>query len=448
VHQPSEHELREEATALLRELLRIDTSNPPGGETPAAALLARYLERHGVECELIARDPGRANLVARIRGHGTGPSLALLGHTDVVPAEDPGSWTHPPFAGHLDDAGYVWGRGAADMKNELATRVVAMAALARAGARPNGDLVLIAEADEEDGREAVGMRWLVEARPDIATDYALNEGSAERLELRDGRIVIPFTVGEKGACAAVVTALGEAGPTSLPHAGENAVPLLARLIDRLAAYEPRRRTTPETAAALDVLAPGPGTLDERLARAVDLHPMLRDLLVPLYATTIAPTRLHGSSALNVMPGRASVECDCRPVAGTPVEELRAELAAALGDDIPHEIDYPEPLTGGSVSSFETPLADACRDWFARYDPGAALVPMICNGFTDSHYLREAFGTVAYGIWPIRHTPSEVLAEGVHGRDERIHVDDLGYATAFHLDVCGAIGRLERAPKGV
>lgn len=439
---PTEAELRAEATALLRDLLRIDTSNPPGGETPAAALLARYLEGHGVECELIARDPARANLVARIRGHGTGPSLALLGHTDVVPADDPQAWTHPPFAGHVDDAGYIWGRGAADMKNELATRAAAMAALARAGFRGNGDLVLIAEADEEDGSEAVGMRWLVEARPDLATDYALNEGSAERLGLRDGRTVIPVTVGEKGACAAVVSAIGEAGPTSVPHAGANAVPLLARLIDRLATYAPRRRLTPTTAAALTVLAGEDGSLDERLARAVELHPMLRDLLVPLYATTIAPTRLEGSTALNVMPARASVECDCRPVAGASIDELRAELGEALGDDIPYEITYPEPLTGGSVSPFETPLADACRAWFARNDPGATLFPTICNGFTDSHYLREAFGTIAYGIWPIRHTPNEVLAEGVHGRDERVHVDDLGYAAAFHVDVCQAIGRLE------
>ncbi len=441
MRMPNDHELRNEATALLRDLLRIDTGNPPGGETPAAALLARYLEAHGVECELIARDPARANLVARIHGHGTGPSLALVGHTDVVPADDPEAWTHPPFAGHVDGAGYIWGRGAADMKNELATRAVAMAVLGRAGFRGNGDLVLIAEADEEDGTEAVGLHWLVEARPDIATDYALNEGSAERLELRDGRTVIPITVGEKGACAAVVTALGEAGPTSLPHAGRNAVPPLARLIDRLAAYEPRRRTTPTTAAALDILAGAAGSLDERLAAAVELHPMLRDLLVPLYATTIAPTRLHGSTALNVMPARASVECDCRPVAGTSIDDLRAELAAALGDDIPHEITYPEPLTGGSVSAFESPLADACREWFGRRDPDATLLPMICNGFTDSHYLREAFGTVAYGIWPIRHTPNEVLAEGMHGRDERIHVDDLGYATAFHVEVCQAIGRL-------
>jgi acetylornithine deacetylase/succinyl-diaminopimelate desuccinylase-like protein len=443
VHLPGERELRDEAAALLRELLRIDTSNPPGGETPAAEVVAGYLDRHGVECELVARDPRRANLVARVRGRGTGPSLALLGHTDVVPADDPRSWRHPPFAGVLDDAGFIWGRGAADMKNELATRAVAVAAIARAGVRPNGDLLLIAEADEEDGSEAVGMRWLVSARPDIATDYALNEGSAERLELRDGRTVIPVSVGEKGACAAVVTALGEAGPTSLPHAGANAVPLLARLIERLAAYRPRLRETPATAPALDLLAGRGGTLAERLERAVGLHPLLGDLLAPLYATTIAPTRLHGSGALNVMPARASVECDCRPVPGASIEELSAELAAALGGDVPYELEFPEPLTGGSVSAWDTPLADACRDWFARRDPGATLVPIVCNGFTDSHHLREAFGTVAYGIWPVRHTPAEVLAAGVHGRDERVHVDDLGYAAAFHLDVCLTVGRLER-----
>ena len=145
-------------------------------------MLRDYLERNGVACELIARDPARANLVARIRGTADGPSLMLLGHTDVVPAE-PSEWRHPPFAGHLDDAGYVWGRGAADMKNEVATRAVAIAQLARSGWRGTGDLLFVAVADEEDGSEHAGMRWLVEARPDLATDYVINEGGAERLVL-------------------------------------------------------------------------------------------------------------------------------------------------------------------------------------------------------------------------------------------------------------------------
>jgi acetylornithine deacetylase/succinyl-diaminopimelate desuccinylase-like protein len=150
----AERDLRDETAALLRDLLRVDTTNPPGNETAAATLLKDYLEASGVHCELIARDPDCANLVARIPGTGDGPSLALLGHTDVVPAE-PAGWQHPPFAGHLDDDSYIWGRGAIDMKNETASRAVALAVLARSGFRPRGDLLLIAEADEENGADVV-----------------------------------------------------------------------------------------------------------------------------------------------------------------------------------------------------------------------------------------------------------------------------------------------------
>ena len=197
-----ERDLRDETTALLRDLIRIDTTNPPGRETAAATLLQDYLEASGVECELVARDPDRANLVARIRGTGDGPSLALLGHTDVVPA-DPAGWRHAPFSGHLDDEGYVWGRGAIDMKNETASRAVTLAFLARSGFEPRGDLVLIAEADEENGEDEVGLGWLVRERPDIATDYALNEGASERLALADGRTVVTINVGEKATLPAL-----------------------------------------------------------------------------------------------------------------------------------------------------------------------------------------------------------------------------------------------------
>src|SRR5262249_26909416 len=188
--------LHEEAIGLTRDLIRVDSSNPPGNETPAAMVLRNYLEANGIECELVARDPDRANLVARIPGTGTGPSLALVGHTDVVPA-DAQDWRRPPFSGEGDDDGYPWGRGALRMKNETATRAVAMAVLAREGYTPNGDLLYIAEADEEDGTHPVGMTWLVKERPDLATDYAINEGGGSRQVLADGRIVISICVGEK-----------------------------------------------------------------------------------------------------------------------------------------------------------------------------------------------------------------------------------------------------------
>jgi acetylornithine deacetylase/succinyl-diaminopimelate desuccinylase-like protein len=438
-----ERDLRDETTALLRDLLRVDTTNPPGRETAAATLLKAYLEAGGVECELVARDPDRANLVARIRGTGDGPSLALLGHTDVVPA-DPAGWQHPPFAGDLDDEGYVWGRGAVDMKNETASRAVALAVVARSGFQPRGDLMMIAEADEENGIEEVGLSWLVRERPDVRADFVLNEGASERLTLADGRTVVTVNVGEKATLPALVTALGRAAHASTPLAGANAVPRLATLIDRLAAYRPARRVLPETRALLEALVGEVGDgLDDAIDRAQSLHPAFAELVAPLFATTIAPTRLRGSDARNVMPARASVECDCRVLPGTTEAELEAELAAALGTDLPYEIDFLEPPNGGSISSIDTPLFDLCRRWVDANDPGAILLPTLCTGFTDSHFMRAAFGTVAYGFWPMRHTPYEVAAAGIHSVDERVHVDDLGYATRFHVEALREIGGFGR-----
>jgi acetylornithine deacetylase/succinyl-diaminopimelate desuccinylase-like protein len=436
-----ERALRDEAVALARDLIRVDTSNPPGRETAAAVVLQRYLEASGVACELVARDPDRANLIARIPGRGEGPSLALLGHTDVVPAaaED---WRHPPFAAHLDEDGWLWGRGAIDMKNETASRAVTMAVLARSGFQPGGDLVFVAEADEEDGVTGVGLNWLVRERPDIGTDYVLNEGASERLTLADGRVVVMINVGEKATLPALVTAIGQAAHASTPEAGANAVPRLATLIGRLAAYRPERRLLPQTRALLEALAGHvDGNLDAAIAHAQALHPAMPDIVGPLFSTTIAPTRLQGSQARNVMPGRATVDCDIRVVPGTTEADVRAELTAALGADLPYELDFPEPTTGGTVSPIGTPLYEVCRRFVADNDPGAILLPTMCTGFTDSHYMREAFGSVAYGFWPTRHTPYEVASAGVHSHDERIHIDDIGYATRFGVEACQAIGRL-------
>jgi acetylornithine deacetylase/succinyl-diaminopimelate desuccinylase-like protein len=430
--------LRDEATELLRALLRVDTSNPPGRETPAAWLLRDYLEANGVACDLVARDPDRANLVARIPGSGMGPSLMLLGHTDVVPAQAD-AWTHPPFAGVLDEAGYVWGRGACDMKNETATRAVAVAEIARCGMPLSGDLVFVAEADEEDGTNRVGMSWLVDERPDLATDYVLNEGAAERLLLDDGRTMVTLNVGEKAAATVRVTALGTPGHSSSPYGARHAVAALAELIGRLVDYRPRRRLLPATQAMLESLVGPVGEdLDADIARAGQLHRAFGDLLAPLFGTTIAPTRLHGSDALNVLPARASVDCDCRVLPGTTIDDLLAELRQALGDDVPYELDVLEPPTGGTLSPIASPLFDACRAFIEAHDPGAILLPTLCSGFTDSHYLRAAFGSVAYGFWPMRTTPYAIAAAGVHGHDERIHVDDLGYATMFHVQVCRSL----------
>src|SRR6476659_10880325 len=173
--------LRDEVTELLQELIRIDTTNPPGNETAAAEVLQAYLEESGAQVDLYARVPARANLVARIPGRGDGPTLLFLSHTDVVLA-DAAEWSADPFGGELRD-GSVWGRGALDRKGQVAASAVALATLAREGFEPAGDLVFTAVADEEVG-EGFGLPWLCAEHPDaVRTDYALNEGAGERIEL-------------------------------------------------------------------------------------------------------------------------------------------------------------------------------------------------------------------------------------------------------------------------
>ena len=180
-----ESDLRTETARLLAELIRIDTTNPPGNETPAAEHLAGYLAGAGVESDLRGRTPERANLVARLPGRGDGPTLMLLGHTDVVLA-DPDEWTVPPFAG-LDRDGQVWGRGALDMKGQVAAEAVAVATLAREGWAGEGDLIYCAVADEEVG-DGYGLPWMIEHHPDLVrADYVINEGGGERI-VHGGRV--------------------------------------------------------------------------------------------------------------------------------------------------------------------------------------------------------------------------------------------------------------------
>jgi acetylornithine deacetylase/succinyl-diaminopimelate desuccinylase-like protein len=429
-------DLSAEVLRVARDLIRIDTTN--GNETKAAAYLQDYLASAGVEAELVAKDPARANLVARLPGSGGATSLAYVGHLDVVPA-DPRDWRHPPFEAVVDDDGYLFGRGAVDMKNEVAARCVAVAELARSGFRPRGDLWLLMVADEEDGAADVGMRWLLEARPELRPDVAVNEGGGQRLELADGRVVLSLSVGEKGTQPVRVSAVGEAGHASMPTIGDNAVPRLGELLRRVGRGLPAREDSPLLPRTLEVLlGEVPADLDEAFARAAALHPMLAHSLPPLAGTTMAPTLLSGSAARNVMPARAWMELDCRILPGTLPDDVLRVVRERLGDDLVEGVDYelelPEAMVPGSASPADGPLPEAVSAFLAQSEPGAAVVPVLCTGYTDSSFLRAAGGTAAYGFSPFRTTPARVLDEGYHNADERVHVDDLGYSVAFHLDL--------------
>jgi acetylornithine deacetylase/succinyl-diaminopimelate desuccinylase-like protein len=431
--------LHDEVIEVARDLIRLDTTNARepglGNETRCAEYLQDYLGRHGIKAELVAREAHRANVVARIPGADAGAeSLALVGHTDVVPC-DPRDWTHPPFAGVVDDDGWLWGRGAVDMKNEVAARAVAMAELARSGFRPRGDLWFIAVADEEDGFADVGMRWLLEERPDIRPTHSVNEGGGERLPLSDGREMIGYSVGEKGTLPVQATAVGEAGHASVPTLGRNAVPLLARLLPRLGDGLPDPAPAPEAVAMLRaLLGRDEPDLSKALAEADRLYDGLGDTIQALMGSTMAPTMLWASNKRNVMPARATAEVDIRILPGTSHADVESRVRSALGDDIAYELAWPEAMVPASSSPVDGVVPAAIAAFLAsEADPGT-LMPTLCTGFTDSNFLRAAGGTQAYGFSPFRATPYDVLEAGFHNANERVHVDDLLLSTRFHIDL--------------
>src|SRR5919201_427885 len=244
--------LRDEVAELLQGLIRLDTVNPPGNETAAAELLRDYLAGHGVACELYARVPQRANLVARIPGSGGGPSLCLLSHTDTVLA-DPGEWQVDPWSGELRD-GEIWGRGALDMKGHVAAAAVALASLAREGFRPAGDLIFAACADEEVGEgEQFGVAWLCDSHPEaIEAEYAINEGAGDRVSL-DGRAVYLCSTAEKRSAPLMLSVLGRSGHASMPGIADNALVRAGALLTRLGTTQPPRVYGPETEAFVEAM---------------------------------------------------------------------------------------------------------------------------------------------------------------------------------------------------
>jgi acetylornithine deacetylase/succinyl-diaminopimelate desuccinylase-like protein len=430
----------DEVIEIARELIRVDTTN--GNETAAAEVIAaRLAEAASIECEIVARDPRRGNLVARLPGRGDGPTVALVGHLDVVPAVA-GDWTHHPFAADIDDDGFLFGRGALDMKGEVAIRTATLLRLAREGFQPSGDLLLVMAADEEDGSAEVGMSWLVEAHPEIRCDIAINEGTGQFYPLSDGRVVVDISVGEKGTQPVRVDALGEAGHASTPSIGLNAVPRLAELLGRIGTGMPtpsRHEVIDEMLRVLNTPVGSDGSErpdgEAGLAAAIEhargLNPLFEHTIPAVCGTTMAPTRLFASDARNVIPARAGVELDCRVLPGTTPADVEREVRERLGDGVEYELSFPEPMVPGNYSPTSGPLWDAIVAWLETLDPTPTLLPSLDSGFTDSVYLRDAFDTVAYGFSPLRSTPPEIADAGYHAKDERVHIDDLGLGVEFH-----------------
>ncbi len=428
--------LRDEVVELLQELIRLDTVNPPGNETRAAELLRDYLEPYGVECELYARVPERANLVARLPGSGEGPRLMLLSHTDTVLA-DPKEWSVDPWSGELRD-GHVWGRGALDMKGQVAASAVAIASLARDGFRPAGDLLFAATADEELGEGIdYGLSWLCREHPEaVRCEFAVNEGAGDRIEL-GGRVLYLCSSAEKRSSPFALQVHGRSGHASMPGIADNALVKAARLIERLGTFAPEPRLTPETEGFLAAIVdevPSPADALEA-ARAVD--PVAAELVEPLLGLTVAPTIVDASHKRNVIPGRCEVVVDCRLLPGQSEAEAESAIRGWLGAG-DYDLEWRDGQ-GGSRSQLGTTLWEAIAEFVAALEPGARLAPICVAGFTDSHWLREAFGTVAYGFFPMRAMSPELAARLIHSADERAAVDDLELGVEFLRSVARAIG---------
>ncbi|HZO77895.1 MAG TPA: M20/M25/M40 family metallo-hydrolase [Solirubrobacteraceae bacterium] len=425
--------LERETTSVLQRLVRFNTVNPPGNERPALEYVASYVGAAGFETELLGAEEQRPNLIATLPGAADGPTLGLLGHIDTVLA-DAAEWTHDPWSGDVAD-GFLWGRGAIDMKSQVAAEAVGAVALASSGWRPaRGQLRLMFVSDEETGG-GLGARWLSEQHPDkVRCDMLINEGAGEVFEY-GGRRLYGVCCGEKGLFRFRLTARGVAGHASLPRMGDNALlklaPVLAKFGEAGMAYD----VGAVPAALLKGLAQDPNDPAGAVARIAQTDPALAALTEPLLGVTLSPTMAHASDKINVIPSRAEVKVDCRVPPGLTQDRVQQRIAEALGTTLESvELDFIDVIPGNE-STVESPLMDAISRWVQDNDAGAGTVPVVLAGGSDSRWFRAAFpDCVAYGFFPQRHMDLLQTSPLVHSADERIDVRDLGFAARFYHDI--------------
>jgi acetylornithine deacetylase/succinyl-diaminopimelate desuccinylase-like protein len=426
-----------EAQELLQALVRFDTVNPPGAERAAQEHLAAHLRAAGFECELLGAEHDRPNLVARLRGERDGPTLCYLGHVDTVLA-DPQEWNpaHSPWSGDIAD-GCLWGRGALDMKSQVAAEIAAACSLARSGWRPGrGELLIVAVVDEETGG-ALGAEWIAREHPEaVRCDMLVNEGAGCVFEYGGVRRY-GVCCAEKGVFRFTVTTEGVAGHASMPNMGVNALLKMAPLLERLGARAPAYELTDEPRAFLAALGEDPDDPAGSVTRLRAADERLATMFEPMLGVTFAPTRISASEKINVIPSRAVLKVDCRVPPGLGEAEVGRAIAEVLGGADPEEgfaIEFTERVVGNR-SPMSSSLMDAISGWISEHDPGALTAPTILPGFTDSRHFRAAFpDCVAYGFFPQRHQSLLETAPLIHGADERIDIRDLAFATEFFRDL--------------
>jgi len=414
-------------TEILQELIRFDTTNPPGNEAACVEFVRAQLEKAGCEAELYAKEPSRPNLVARIAG-GEAPPLLLQGHVDVVTTAGQ-AWTHPPFEGRLED-GAVWGRGALDMKAGVAMLVDAFLRAKRQNAALPGDLVLLVLADEENGGD-LGARFLVEEHPELFAGmrYAIGEFGGFTLHA-GGRRFYPIQVAEKQICWLKATIRGPGGHGAMINRGGT----LARLGKLLADLDRKRmpvHVTPVVRESMEAMAAALPRAQATVLRSL-LKPRLTDGalrllgaqglgLEPMLRNTVNATIVRGGSKINVVPSAIELELDGRALPGFSPEQLIGEVQQLVGPDVEIELVRHDPGPAEpDLGLFET-LAGVIRE----LDPEGIPVPLLQIGVTDGRFFSRA-GVQTYGFLPMRLPEDFAFAKLIHAADERIPVEALEF----------------------
>ena len=421
--EPDWNKTGDEAVALLTNYVRIDTTNPPGNEARAADFFARILEKEGIDFKVFDSAPGRAVLYARLKGNGRKRPLILLNHSDVVPA-DRQFWSADPFSGDIRD-GYLYGRGALDMKSMGAAQFMSLLLLKRTGVPLDRDVIFLATPDEEAGGRA-GAGWFVRNHPELIRDaqFLITEGSSN-LVAGNRRIYYGIGTTEKTPCWLKLTARGTPGHGSIPR--HNSAPSrLIRALSKLESYECEAKAVPAVDRYFRAIAELQS--DPNLKRAYsDVTAALRDqtlreLLLSnpqnsaLLRNTIQPTVVSIGTKTNVIAPIATAEIDCRLLPGENPEEFISEIKRAIGDPA---VEVETMLAfGASESPADTDLYRAISSSIRAEDPNALFVPTVLAGFTDSHFFRD-LGIVSYGFSPFFIQSQDY--SGVHGNDERIPV---------------------------
>jgi acetylornithine deacetylase/succinyl-diaminopimelate desuccinylase-like protein len=429
--------IRDETTRYLQDLIRIDTTNPPGNETQAAEYLAGVFKREGIEPTVLESQPGRGNIVARLKGDGRAAPLILMAHLDVVPAEAD-QWTHPPFGAKIAD-GFLWGRGALDTKDLAAMELMVMLMLKRENKKLARDIIFMANADEEVGGH-LGAGWMVKQHPDlIRAEYAINEGGGFGLDIL-GQRFFTCQVAEKGTARFVMRTRGRPGHGSQPHP-DNAVLKLADAIQKIGAAEFSLHVTAtvrlfiESVVAklgkpyeVDLLALLDAKKYSAAIKRLPLDDSLRSMFYAMLHNTVTPTMLNAGTKVNVIPSAAEARCDARVLPGQTSSDLLRELRAVIGTEVEVEFLDDAPAL---ESDYRTPLFDTIVRVMARHEPNAPVLPYLVVGATDARHVTK-LGTKAYGFSPMFAPTAEL--DRVHGHDERISIDNLLFGTRVLYEV--------------